>query len=97
MENNKDKIFLWVVNWFESNTNATNKELLNSTDKNYFETGWLDSFKFVSFIMDVENNFNINFSNDEFQDRNFSTIIGLVDIVRKNIDIKNTTMNEYKF
>ena len=75
----------WIIEWFEKNTIANKEELLSFVENNYFEKGWMDSFKFVSFIMDIENHFNINFSNDEFQNRDFSSIKGLAKIIRKHI------------
>ncbi len=76
----------WIVDWFEKNTSSKKEDLLVSFESNYFEKGWIDSFKFVSFIMDIENNFNISFSNNEFQDRKFSTIQGLTEIISNRIE-----------
>ena len=74
----------WLIDWFEKNTVADKEELFHSKECNYFEKGWMDSFKFVSFIMDIENHFNVRFSNDEFQNRDFSSIEGLSEIIRKH-------------
>lgn len=87
--NNQENVYLWIIDWFETNTTATRKELLDADNKSYFEKGWIDSLKFVSFIMDVEKKFDIGFSNDEFQDRDFSTIRGLEKIIEKHLGTKN--------
>jgi acyl carrier protein len=71
----------WLMRWFEANTPATRQELDDFPDANYFEKRWMDSLKFVVFIMDVEAHFNISFSNEEFQNRDFSTIDGLKKII----------------
>jgi acyl carrier protein len=76
----------WLMRWFEANTTATRQELNNSHDANYFEKRWMDSLKFVVFIMDVEARFNISFSNEEFQNRDFSTIDGLKKIIINHIE-----------
>ena len=83
---NRSNIEQWLVAWFEKNSNVPKEAILNKIDANYFEEAWIDSFKFVSFIMEMEDSFNIKFSNDEFQDRGFSTITGLTKIIRKRLD-----------
>jgi acyl carrier protein len=75
----------WLINWFQTNTTATQQELQDSPQVNYFEKRWIDSLKFVVFIMDIENHFNISFSNDEFQNREFSTIDGLKNIIMSHM------------
>ena len=76
----------WIINWFESNTNATKEEIKNGMSNNYFEKGWIDSLQFISLITDLENNFKINFSNEEFQNRTFSTIDGLSILIEGKIN-----------
>lgn len=77
----------WLITWFKNNTNKSYQEILNKINVNYFEEGWLDSFKFITFIMDIESSFSINFANDEFQNRDFSTINGLVKIISSRIKV----------
>ncbi|MBU1083865.1 MAG: phosphopantetheine-binding protein [Candidatus Omnitrophota bacterium] len=79
-------ISTWLIRWFENNAGMSGQDIENNIDTNYFEKGWIDSFKFIAFIMDIENNFGIRFSNDEFQDKGFSTIKGLAGIIRERID-----------
>ncbi len=78
----------WIVNWFEQNTDLKKNEITKNFFKNYLEKGWIDSLRFISFISDIEGNFGIHFSNDEFQDRTFSTIAGLSGIICKRINEK---------
>ncbi len=78
----------WIIDWFEENTGLKKDEIKSKLHDNYFEKGWIDSFKFISFITDIEERFNIRFSNDEFQDRSFSTIEGIVRIVQRKINGK---------
>ena len=56
-------------------------EISKKLGENYFENGWLDSLKFIELINDVEQEFEILFSNDEFQNRKFATINGLKEII----------------
>ena len=71
----------WLFDWFEKNTPAKKHEISKNLDENYFENGWLDSLKFIELINDVEQEFEILFSNDEFQNRKFATINGLREII----------------
>ena len=73
----------WFFDWFEKNTLAKKDEISKNLDENYFDNGWLDSFKFIELINDVEQEFQILFSNDEFQNRKFSSINGLTEIIKR--------------
>ena len=78
----------WIIDWFEQNTSIQKDEIIKNLEENYLELGWIDSLKFISFVTDIEEKFKIRFSNDSFQDRNFSTVKGLSKIVREYIDGK---------
>jgi len=78
----------WIIDWFEQNTGIQKDEIIKNLEENYLELGWIDSLKFISFVTDIEEKFKIRFSNDSFQDRNFSTVKGLSKIVREYIDGK---------
>ncbi len=71
----------WLFDWFEKNTPAKKHEISKKLSENYFKNGWLDSLKFIELINDVEQEFEILFSNDEFQNRKFATINGLREII----------------
>lgn len=71
----------WLFDWFEKNTPAKKHEISKKLGENYFKNGWLDSLKFIELINDVEQKFEILFSNDEFQNRKFATINGLREII----------------
>jgi len=76
----------WVIDWFEKNTGLDKDEIEGNIDENYLEKGWIDSFSFINFISDMETHFSIHFSNDQFQDRAFSTINGIVKIIEGKIN-----------
>ena len=80
----------WLINWFKKNSLIKIREIEQHLDENYLENGWIDSFKFILFITDIENNFKIKFSNDEFQNRKFATINGLSKIIydKKNGNLR---------
>ncbi len=83
---NNNLIQDYIVDWFEQNSDVTKDKILSNLDENYLEKGWIDSFKFISFISDVEDHFNVRFENDEFQNRSFATINGLVKIIESKVN-----------
>ena len=83
MDKNVNK---WLIEWFVNNTGKQKDEIENNIDKNYFEMGYLDSFKFIGFISDIEDEFDVEFDNDQFEDRSFSTISGMAKIIEKALD-----------
>ena len=82
------KIEKWIIQWFQKNSNIDDKEILDYKDENYFSNGWIDSLKFISFITDIENEFEVNFLNDEFQNRKFATINGIIEIIKERVNGK---------
>ncbi len=77
----KNEIQTWLIDWFAENTSETRTDIAANISKNYFDLGWIDSIKFIQFLGDVEDDFDIEFSNDQFQDRDFATINGLTTIM----------------
>lgn len=71
----------WIITWFQNNSEVSLNEINKNLETNYLEQGWIDSLKFVSFVSELEENFKIRFSNDEFQNRGFATINGLIKII----------------
>ena len=78
----KAKIEQWLINWFLQKEPDVS---LGASD-DYFEQGVIDSFGVIELIEDIEDEFQIQFSEDSFQDRRFPTIGGLSEIVS---EIKN--------
>lgn len=83
-----DKIQEWIINWFIDNTDAKPDTVKSNLSANYLGIGWIDSFRFIAFITEIEDHFKIKFSNDEFQNRNFGTIKGISEILRKKENVK---------
>lgn len=78
----------YIIDWFLENSFCDIADIENSLDKNYFELGWIDSMQFINFIADIEDDFDISFVNDEFQNRKFATINGLVEIITEKSEGK---------
>lgn len=78
-----EKVREWLVEWFVENGTVTKEILLENMDSNYFNAGFIDSFTFISLIGDLEDEYDVEFDNDQFLDREFATINGLADIIVK--------------
>jgi acyl carrier protein len=78
----------WIITWFTKNTVAHISDIEKNTRQDYFVQNWIDSLKFITLITDIEEHFHIVFANDEFQNREFSTIDGLVKIIEGKINDK---------
>lgn len=73
----------WIVDWLVSNCGANAAEVCANLDANYFLAGYIDSFQFINMISDVEEEFGVEFDNDQFEDRSFSTVNGLSKIIEE--------------
>jgi len=76
----------WIIEWFSKKSDIEKSEIEKNIHEDYLVKCWIDSLKFVELITDIENHFNIKFSNDEFQDRVFSTVFGLVQHIETKIE-----------
>ena len=70
----------WLLDWFQQKKTLPGpaEERL---DLDYFEAGLIDSFGVTELIVDVEETFGIEFRDVDFQDRRFSRIGGLAEII----------------
>lgn len=75
-----------IIKWFEENSELIKSKIEQNLEKNYLLLGWIDSLKFVSFVSFLEESFKIRFSNDEFQNPEFSTINGIVNIIKEKLN-----------
>lgn len=71
----------WLVEWLAGTTGKTLKEIDSTSDQSYFELNYIDSFEFISFVSDMEEHFDLQFNNEQFEDRDFMTINGLAHII----------------
>ena len=76
----KDQVSQWLCEWFLSRRKfkGTSSQLLAT---NYFETGLLTSLEVIEFVSDIENQFDVQFSDQDFQDPRFGTVAGLAELV----------------
>jgi len=85
LTNKETEPIQWIIKWFIENTDVHAFEIRKNLKENYLGKGWIDSFKFISFITEIEDFFKIKFSNDEFQNRDFASIEGLSKILSEKI------------
>lgn len=71
----------WLLDWFEKHTGVKREEIEERSGENYFRLGYIDSFEFISLISELEDIFHITFDNEQFEDKDFSTIDGMSKIV----------------
>ena len=77
----KTKIEAWIMNWFQDKSPDTTLDI----NDNYFEKNAIDSFGIMELITDIEANYEITFSQDDFQDPRFTNIEGLSNILMEKI------------
>lgn len=70
----------WITGWFA--TRASIPPGFDLSHGNYFEAGLIDSFEVIELIEAIEAEFGIRFTEAHFQDRRFTTVGGLADIVQ---------------
>ena len=78
----------WLVHWFAGHKGLTAEEVKAQVSLSYFDAGWLDSFEFITFILEIEQKFGIQFSNDDLQNWDFQNIDGLAKIIDRKIGSK---------
>ena len=74
----------FVLNYFTSKTNKKQNELL--CDSSYFDENYIDSLGVFELISTLEDEYNFEFDDDDFQNRDFVTINGISQIIEKKID-----------
>ncbi len=69
----------WLQDWFAGRGARPGRE------ENYFDAGHLDSFGVIELIEEVERHFAMRFGERDFQDRRFSSVAGLAEIVHERL------------
>lgn len=68
-----------LISWFEE---QSGKREIN-IERNYFEQELIDSFDVIMLMEYCESEFQVAFSESQFEDRRFSTIEGLAQIIEE--------------
>ena len=79
----------WLFNWFSNRVEMPT----DAVSCNFFTQGWIDSFKILELITEIESTFNIHFEDSAFNDSRFSTIQGLSEIIFELNNINQAIIN----
>ncbi|KZM49937.1 acyl carrier protein [Labrenzia sp. OB1] len=73
----------WLINWFrEQNPTLASLADDDMESADFFAAEYIDSFGVIMLIEAAEQEFGIKFDEDDFQNRTFSKVSGLADIIR---------------
>jgi acyl carrier protein len=78
-----ENIHTRILHWFSEQRDISSYEISSLLALNYFEEELVDSFGILALIMFIEEEFQITFTEDHFQERRFSNINGLVEIIKE--------------
>lgn len=71
----------FILNWFAERSTMSREDLEKDLNLNYLEHRLIDSFAFLDLISTCEDEFNIQFSDDDLQNDEIFTISGLIGIL----------------
>lgn len=75
---------IWILDRLLENSSAEHSmEESNLKHENYFEIGLIDSLGILTLIDQIESEFEIQLSHEHFEQRRFSTIAGLAEIIEE--------------
>lgn len=69
----------WLINWFARHA----PHITLSPKDNFFSAGTIDSLGVIELIEEMEQTFSVRFSQDDFQDQRFSSVDGLVEMLKE--------------
>lgn len=72
----------WIIKWFVNNGKMSEKEVIANINKNYIDIGLVDSFGFLQLLSDIAEEFEMEFSDEDFSNEKFFTISGLSELLR---------------
>ena len=70
-----------TIEWLVERLSDTGDLGPNPLERNIFEAGWIDSFETILLVEAIEVEFDLRFTQEAFQDRRFTTIRGIAEIV----------------
>lgn len=73
----------WLVDWFSNHSSFSTSALEAAAKEDYLKKGIIDSFSFVMLISDIDDEFDISFTNEDFLDPRFPTIDGLSEMIKE--------------
>ncbi len=80
------EVYRFLVEWFCKKTLLSCEDIESNSAVNYFELRWINSFETLSLVADIEEHFNVFFENEDFQNSEFATVVGLCRIIEGKIN-----------
>lgn len=77
-----DKVKDFVLDYLQREYTIDSDDIMSL---NYVETGYVDSIGLVSFVVTIEDEFGVEFLDEELQDPGFKVVGKLINIVSKKI------------
>lgn len=71
----------WLINWFGQHSSLNAVELEEVSKEDYLKKGIIDSFSFVMLVSDIDDEYEVAFTNEDFLDPRFPTIDGLAEMI----------------
>lgn len=78
---NQDEPAAWLLAWFRGRGDVPGSSVEEQLAVNYFDAALIDSFGVIELIADIEAKYAVEFTSENFLDRQFSTIGGLAAIL----------------
>lgn len=82
------KIEEFILNFIEKKHDLSN--LSDVQNINYLDMGFIDSIELTVFIVEIENQFNIELTHSDMLQADFRTIGGLTSLINKKITNENS-------
>ena len=73
----------WLIDWFANHSSLNVEELKAALKEDYLKQGIIDSFAFVTLICDIDDEYDITFTNEDFLDSRFSNLEGLAAMINE--------------
>lgn len=71
----------WLIKWFGQHSSLNADELNAASKEDYLKKGIIDSFSFVMLVSDIDDEYEVAFTNEDFLDPRFPTIDGLAEMI----------------
>lgn len=72
----------FIINYFKKQTSLETIDLQND----YFDEKWIDSFGMIEMVEEIEKEFDIEFTQNDFKKLSFRKVNGLIDIIKDKIN-----------
>ena len=79
----REKIIAYVIGSLEKKAPVPGENIEDKLQYEYLDNKHIDSFETMNLIMEIESEFNIRFTPENFQDERFRVVSGLVDIIEE--------------